>query len=125
MRATTAATNSSTRPRGCARCHLFCPFQAQGACAVSIHVHSLHVCQATKLGRRFDASAVPRVQQRALEAFNLDPAEWGVNVQPHSGSPANFAVYNALMKPHDRLMGLDLPHGPPPARQHCLRSTAF
>ena len=53
------------------------------------------------------------LQQRALEAFNLDPSEWGVNVQPHSGSPANFAVYNALMKPHDRLMGLDLPHGPP------------
>ena len=58
-------------------------------------------------------AAGPRAQQRALEAFSLNPAEWGVNVQPHSGSPANFAVYNALMKPHDRLMGLDLPHGQP------------
>lgn len=51
------------------------------------------------------------VQQRALKAFRLDPEEWGVNVQPLSGSPANFAVFTALMQPHDRLMGLDLPHG--------------
>lgn len=49
--------------------------------------------------------------RRALHAFGLDPAVWGVNVQPYSGSPANFAAYTALLRPHDRIMGLDLPSG--------------
>merc|ERR1711971_1433565 len=48
---------------------------------------------------------------RALAAFGLDEAKWGVNVQPYSGSPANFAVYTAMLPPHARVMGLDLPSG--------------
>jgi glycine hydroxymethyltransferase len=50
-------------------------------------------------------------QKRALEAYKLNPEKWGVNVQPYSGSPANFAVYTALTEPHGRIMGLDLPDG--------------
>ncbi|EWM29153.1 serine hydroxymethyltransferase [Nannochloropsis gaditana] len=50
-------------------------------------------------------------RDRALQAYRLDPEKWGVNVQPYSGSPANFAVYTALLRPHDRIMGLDLPSG--------------
>ncbi|KAB8266783.1 SHMT-domain-containing protein [Aspergillus minisclerotigenes] len=50
-------------------------------------------------------------QQRALETFRLNPEEWGVNVQPLSGSPANLYAISALLNTHDRLMGLDLPHG--------------
>uniref|UniRef100_A0A3P8Y6B2 Serine hydroxymethyltransferase n=1 Tax=Esox lucius TaxID=8010 RepID=A0A3P8Y6B2_ESOLU len=50
-------------------------------------------------------------QRRALEAYRLDAERWGVNVQPYSGSPANFAVYTAIVEPHGRIMGLDLPDG--------------
>uniref|UniRef100_A0A8C8C1V6 Serine hydroxymethyltransferase n=1 Tax=Oncorhynchus tshawytscha TaxID=74940 RepID=A0A8C8C1V6_ONCTS len=68
-------------------------------------------------GRRYygGAEVVDQIellcQKRALEAFDLDPALWGVNVQPYSGSPANFAAYTAVLNPHDRIMGLDLPDG--------------
>lgn len=49
--------------------------------------------------------------ERALQAYQLDPTKWGCNVQPYSGSVANLAVYLGLLKPHDRIMGLDLPSG--------------
>lgn len=50
-------------------------------------------------------------RERALKAFGLSDKEWGVNVQPYSGSPGNFAVYTAIVGPHNRIMGLDLPDG--------------
>lgn len=50
-------------------------------------------------------------QKRALQAFSLNDADWGVNVQVYSGSAANFVVYDGLLQPHDRIMGLDLSHG--------------
>lgn len=50
-------------------------------------------------------------QERALKTFKLSPKVWSVNVQPLSGSPANFAVYNALLSHSDKIMGMDLSHG--------------
>lgn len=54
---------------------------------------------------------VDRVEQlaidRAKELFGADYA----NVQPHSGSQANFAVYSALLEPGDTILGMSLAHG--------------
>lgn len=49
--------------------------------------------------------------ERALELFKLNPKKWGVNVQPHSGSPANIAVYAALLPKGGKIMGMTLAHG--------------
>ncbi|HYC34514.1 MAG TPA: serine hydroxymethyltransferase, partial [Candidatus Paceibacterota bacterium] len=50
-------------------------------------------------------------QKRALKLFKLDPKVWGVNVQPLSGSPANLAVYFALVEKGAKIMGLPLTSG--------------
>ncbi len=49
--------------------------------------------------------------ERALKLFDLDPAVWHVNVQPLSGSPANLAVYVALVPPGGKIMGMSLTNG--------------
>ncbi len=47
-------------------------------------------------------------QERALALF---PGSEHVNVQPHSGAQANMAAYFAVMRPGDRLLGMNLAHG--------------
>ncbi len=46
-------------------------------------------------------------QKRACEIFHMDHA----NVQPHSGAQANMAVFMAVLKPGDRVLGMDLSNG--------------
>jgi glycine hydroxymethyltransferase len=54
---------------------------------------------------------VDRVETLAIERLKqLFGAAWA-NVQPHSGSSANIAVYSALLKPGDTVLGMDLSHG--------------
>jgi glycine hydroxymethyltransferase len=58
-------------------------------------------------GQRYIDQLETLVTDRAKSLFGAEHA----NVQPYSGSPANLAVYFALLKPGDGLMGLSLPHG--------------
>ncbi|WP_108805368.1 serine hydroxymethyltransferase [Aquimarina sp. Aq107] len=64
-------------------------------------------------GKRYygGCSVVDIVEQIAIDrAKELFGAEYA-NVQPHSGSQANTAVYHACLKPGDKILGFDLSHG--------------
>ena len=50
------------------------------------------------------------VEERTRKAFGIDE-KWAVNVQPYSGSPANYAVYRGLLQMGDTILSLDLSHG--------------
>ena len=58
-------------------------------------------------GQRYIDKLETVVQERAKALFHMEHA----NVQPYSGSPANMAVYYALLEPGDTIMGMALPHG--------------
>lgn len=64
-------------------------------------------------GKRYygGCEVVDQIETLAIERLkHLFNAEYA-NVQPHSGSQANQAVYLAVLKPGDKIMGLDLSHG--------------
>jgi len=64
-------------------------------------------------GKRYygGCSYVDKVEKLAIErAKKLFDADYA-NVQPHSGSQANFAVYSALLRPNDLILGMNLSHG--------------
>lgn len=68
-------------------------------------------------GRRYYGgnSITDQVEQvaidRALALYKLDAKKWGVNVQALSGSPANLAVYTALVPLGGKIMGMSLDQG--------------
>ena len=64
-------------------------------------------------GKRYygGCTYIDGMEQLAIDrAKQLFGAEH-VNVQPHSGAPANIAVYTALLQPGDTVLGMDLSHG--------------
>jgi glycine hydroxymethyltransferase len=62
-------------------------------------------------GNEFVDQIEDLARERALKAFKLSPSAWHVNVQPYSGSPANLAIYLALVPPGERIMGMELAMG--------------
>lgn len=64
-------------------------------------------------GKRYygGCEVVDQIETLAIDrAKQLFGAEW-VNVQPHSGAQANAAVFLAILKPGDKILGFDLSHG--------------
>ncbi|VFP81103.1 Serine hydroxymethyltransferase [Buchnera aphidicola (Cinara kochiana kochiana)] len=80
--------------------------EAQGSCLTNKYAEGY-------IGNRFynGCKIIDHIEsiaiRRAKKLFNVDYA----NVQPHSGSQANFAIFQALLKPQDVILGMNLNHG--------------
>lgn len=72
-------------------------------------------------GCEFVDVAEDLARERAKQLFGAEHA----NVQPHSGSQANMAVYFTVLKPGDRVMGLDLSHGGHLTHGHPINFSGF
>lgn len=62
-------------------------------------------------GQEFIDKMESLVEDRVRKAFGLKSEEWTVNVQPLSGSPANYAILRGLLNKGDKIMSLELSHG--------------
>lgn len=64
-------------------------------------------------GRRYYGGCeyVDIVENMAIESIKTIFGATYANVQPHSGSQANFAVFSACLQPGDKILGFDLTHG--------------
>lgn len=62
-------------------------------------------------GNEFSDKIENLCKERALNLFGLNKNNWAVNVQALSGSPANLAVYLALVAKEGKIMGMSLDHG--------------
>ena len=83
--------------------------EALGSCFTSKYSEGT-ICNRYYQGQE-NTDKIERIAiERAKIAFNL-PEDWHVNVQSYSGSPANLAVYFALCKPGDDVVGLGLNSG--------------
>ncbi|AEH39774.1 glycine hydroxymethyltransferase [Buchnera aphidicola (Cinara tujafilina)] len=80
--------------------------QAQGSCLTNKYAEGY-------IGNRFYSGChiIDKIEKiainRAKKLFQVDY----VNVQPHSGSQANFSIFQALLKPNDIILGMNLMHG--------------
>lgn len=62
-------------------------------------------------GNQFVDEIESECQKLALKMFGLTQKNWHANVQPHSGSSANVAVYLGLLQPGDKILAMDLGAG--------------